>query len=89
MRQKVDLINGKPGQSMFLFALPMIAGNLFQQFYNMADSIIVGRFVGEDALAAVGPRTLSPRYLSWWPSVAGWARRFWSASISARGNMGK
>ena len=54
MRQKVDLINGKPGQSMFLFALPMIAGNLFQQFYNMADSIIVGRFVGEDALAAVG-----------------------------------
>ncbi len=54
MRQKVDLINGKPGRSMFLFALPMIAGNLFQQFYNMADSIIVGRFVGEDALAAVG-----------------------------------
>ena len=48
------MINGKPGQSMFLFALPMIAGNLFQQFYNMADSIIVGRFVGEDALAAVG-----------------------------------
>lgn len=54
MRQKVDLINGKPGRSMFLFALPMIAGNLFQQFYNMADSVIVGRFVGEDALAAVG-----------------------------------
>lgn len=54
MRQKVDLIHGAPGRSMFLFALPMIAGNLFQQFYNMADSIIVGRFVGEDALAAVG-----------------------------------
>ena len=32
----------------------MVIGNLFQQFYNMADSIIVGRFVGEDALAAVG-----------------------------------
>lgn len=54
MKQKVDLIHGTPGRSMFLFALPMIAGNLFQQFYNMADSIIVGRFVGEDALAAVG-----------------------------------
>lgn len=54
MRQKVDLIHGTPGRSVFLFALPMIAGNLFQQFYNMADSIIVGRFVGEDALAAVG-----------------------------------
>lgn len=39
---------------MFLFALPMIIGNLFQQFYNMADSVIVGNFVGEDALAAVG-----------------------------------
>lgn len=39
---------------MFFFALPMIIGNLFQQFYNMADSVIVGNFVGEDALAAVG-----------------------------------
>lgn len=52
--RKLDLINGKPGRSMFLFALPMIIGNLFQQFYNMADSVIVGNFVGEDALAAVG-----------------------------------
>lgn len=51
---KLDLINGKPGRSMFLFALPMIVGNLFQQFYNMADSVIVGNLVGEDALAAVG-----------------------------------
>ena len=51
---KLDLINGKPGRSMFLFALPMIIGNLFQQFYNMADSVIVGNLVGEEALAAVG-----------------------------------
>lgn len=49
-----DMIQGNPGKSLLLFALPMILGNLFQQFYNMADSIIVGRFVGEDALAAVG-----------------------------------
>ena len=54
MKKNQDLIYGKPGRSMFFFALPMIIGNLFQQFYNMADSIIVGRFVGEDALAAVG-----------------------------------
>lgn len=48
------MLSGSPGKSLFLFALPMILGNLFQQFYNMTDSIIVGRFVGEDALAAVG-----------------------------------
>lgn len=54
MKNKLDLINGKPGRSLFLFALPMIIGNLFQQFYNMADSVIVGNYVGEDALAAVG-----------------------------------
>lgn len=52
--KKLDLIHGAPGKSLFLFALPMIIGNLFQQFYNMADSIIVGNYVGEDALAAVG-----------------------------------
>lgn len=54
MGKKLDLIHGNPGKSLFLFVLPMIIGNLFQQFYNMADSIIVGNYVGEDALAAVG-----------------------------------
>ena len=52
--KKRSMLEGSPGISLFLFALPMILGNLFQQFYNMTDSIIVGRFVGEDALAAVG-----------------------------------
>ncbi|MBE7727549.1 MAG: MATE family efflux transporter [Enterocloster citroniae] len=51
---RADLTEGKPGISLLLFALPMILGNLFQQLYNMADSMIVGNFVGEDALAAVG-----------------------------------
>ena len=41
-------------RALFTFALPMMIGNLFQQFYNMADSVVVGRFVGESALAAVG-----------------------------------
>lgn len=54
MNGKSDLIKGKPGKTLFLFALPMIIGNIFQQLYNMADSVIVGRYVGEDALAAVG-----------------------------------
>lgn len=51
---KADLITQPPSKSLFFFALPMIIGNLFQQFYNMADTIIVGKLVGEDALAAVG-----------------------------------
>ena len=48
------MLEDSPGITLFLFALPMILGNLFQQFYNMVDSMIVGQFVGEDALAAVG-----------------------------------
>ncbi|MGN1148110.1 MAG: MATE family efflux transporter [Lachnospiraceae bacterium] len=52
--KKQDMLTGNPGKTLFFFALPMILGNLFQQFYNMADSMIVGRYVGEDALAAVG-----------------------------------
>ncbi len=49
-----NLTEGKPLQVLFFFALPMLAGNLFQQLYNMVDSMVVGRFVGADALAAVG-----------------------------------
>ena len=45
---------GKPGAMIFTFALPLIAGNLFQEFYTVADTIIVGQFLGVDALAAVG-----------------------------------
>lgn len=52
--KKYDMITDHPGKALFFFALPMILGNLFQQFYNTVDSIIVGQFVGEEALAAVG-----------------------------------
>lgn len=45
---------GDPVKHIILFALPTLIGNLFQQVYNFADSIIVGRFVGADALASVG-----------------------------------
>ncbi len=45
MNKKQKLVEGAPGRSLFFFALPMILGNLFQQFYNMADSVIVGRYV--------------------------------------------
>lgn len=49
-----DLTRGNVTKSMLLFAVPMIIGNLLQQFYNVADTLIVGRFLGSGALAAVG-----------------------------------
>lgn len=48
------LIQKKPMNALILFSLPMIIGNLFQQTYTMADSAIVGRYVSEQALAAIG-----------------------------------
>lgn len=54
MKTQSYLVTDTPGRALLVFALPMIIGNLFQQFYNMADSIIVGQLVGEEALAAVG-----------------------------------
>lgn len=53
-KQQIDLTQGRVASSMMRFALPMILGNLLQQFYNIADTLIVGRFVGAQALASVG-----------------------------------
>ena len=52
--RSVDLTEGPVARSIWLFALPLITGNLLQQFYNVADTLIVGRFLGPGALAAVG-----------------------------------
>ena len=49
-----DLTQGGITKTLVLFSLPMIAGNLLQQLYNIADTLIVGRFLGANALAAVG-----------------------------------
>ena len=50
----LSLTKGPVMQSMLLFAVPMILGNLLQQCYNIADTLIVGKFLGAGALAAVG-----------------------------------
>ena len=50
----VDMTEGKPVKQILRFTIPMLLGNIAQQLYNTADSIIVGRFVGDNALAAVG-----------------------------------
>ena len=49
-----DMTQGSPLKLLLAFAVPLMLGSLFQQFYNLADTIIVGRFVGVEALAAVG-----------------------------------
>lgn len=49
-----DMTEGNPTKLLISFAIPMVLGNLFQQLYNLVDSMIVGKFVGADALAAVG-----------------------------------
>lgn len=49
-----DLTQGKIGKSILLFSIPMILGNLLQQFYNIVDTYIVGKYIGSNALAAVG-----------------------------------
>lgn len=49
-----DMTTGNPAKQILVFMLPVLLGNLFQNFYNIVDTIIVGRFLGVDALAAVG-----------------------------------
>ena len=49
-----NMTTGAPGKAIMMFSLPLLAGNLFQQFYNMIDSMVLGQFVGMGALAAVG-----------------------------------
>ena len=49
-----DLTSGKEGKLILNFALPMLLGNVFQQMYNVVDSIIIGKVLGKEALAAVG-----------------------------------
>ena len=51
---ELDMTKGSPLKLIVKFIIPVIIGNIFQQFYSMADVVIVGRFVGVDALAAVG-----------------------------------
>ena len=56
-KKKINLTEGSVAKGLMSFAIPMILGNIFQQLYNIVDSIIVGKMVGADALAAVGAST--------------------------------
>lgn len=50
----LNMTEGNPVQLLLIFAVPMLIGNVFQQLYNLVDSVIVGKFVGADALASIG-----------------------------------
>ena len=50
----LNMTTGNPVSLILKFTLPLLVGNIFQQLYNMVDTIIVGNFVGTTALAAVG-----------------------------------
>ena len=62
--KNIDLTQGNEMKSIVLFSLPLIAGNLFQQLYNLVDTIVVGKFVGADALAAVGSSYMTMTFLT-------------------------
>lgn len=51
-----DLTTGNPLKLIFFFTIPLLIGNLFQQLYNVSDTVVVGQTLGVKALAAVGPR---------------------------------
>ena len=51
---KKDMTTGSPLKLIIAFGIPLVIGNIFQQFYSMVDTIIVGKYVGKTALAAVG-----------------------------------
>lgn len=52
--EPVDMTEGSPWKKIVLFAVPMLVGNIAQQLYNTVDSVVVGNYVGDNALAAVG-----------------------------------
>ena len=80
-----NLTEGAPLPLLFFFSMPMVVGNLFQQLYNMVDTAVVGKFVGEDAVLRWAP--LSPSCFYPWPLPQGcpWAATWWSPSSSVPG----
>ena len=91
----MNMSQGRPMKLLALFAIPLLIGNLFQQAYNLADSIIVGQFIGAGALAAVGDTLFSfingiiemlcriflPMGLMLIPSVGVWAI-WWTTGLT-------
>ena len=54
MKSKQDLTVGNINKKLWAFAIPLMLGNVMQQFYNLVDTWVVGKYIGDNALAAVG-----------------------------------
>ena len=54
MKKGIVMTEGRPLKLLLAFTVPMILGNVFQQFYSMVDAVVVGRFVSKEALASIG-----------------------------------
>lgn len=68
----MNMTEGKPLALLSVFALPLLIGNLFQQAYNLADSMIVGQLLGANALAAVGATgSISFLFFSFFSGISG------------------
>lgn len=80
------LIKERPRKALFYFALPMIIGNIFQQTYTMVDSMVVGRYVGEDAMAAIGACYSFTNIFIWVAGGGGIGASVIVSRLSARGN---
>ena len=52
--QTKNMTTGKPGKLILSFALPLMLGNIFQQLYTVVDTMVVGKYLGVNALAALG-----------------------------------
>lgn len=61
---QIDFTTGSIGKKIFLFTLPLMAGDVFQQLYNVVDTLIVGRYAGVAVLAAVGSSYTLMTFLS-------------------------
>ena len=72
-----DLTIGKPSRVLWRFCLPMFASIVFQQLYNIADSLVAGRFIGENALAAVGNSYEIPLIYLAFSFGCKWPAPFW------------
>ena len=82
---QVDMTEGQPWKKIVIFTLPMLIGNVAQQLYNTVDTIVVGKYIGDEALGAVGSAgaILICCWCCLW--VLPWAQASWYPSILAPG----
>lgn len=77
-RNSIDMINGPLLKNIIIFSLPLIASNALQILFNAADTIVVGKFAGDEALAAVSNTWCD---LHVFPNFLGYHFNYWNNSV--------